>query len=485
MNPTSWCRGLSVEVGGSGVVSHTGSAAVRLLADRVGLTAGLSKALSRPGFTPVHDRGGVLRDLAVMLADGGTTISEIATLRDQGELFGPVASMPTAWRALQEMTPAALARVAAARAKARRQVWKLIADRHGAVPGVKIADRSLQGVVGIRLDASIVIAHSDKANAAPTFKRTFGHHPLTAWCDNTGESLVLALRPGNAGSNTASDHIDVLDQAIAQIPAAHRRRLLITVDGAGASHALVNHLHTLNARPGHQVIYSVGFDLDERARTALATMPDTGWDTAIDADGHPRIGPDENGRDQVKAQVAEITGLLRRSAGGDRFAGWPADLRLFTRREKPHPGAQLSLFEQHEGWRYQIIATNLPADTAGWRGQPAYIDAGHRAQARVEDRIRCAKATGMRRMASRDYQINTAWCAAVSTGCDLLTWFRLLALDGHLARAEPKTLRYRLLHVAARIIRGGRKRRIRIPETWPWATDLQAAFGRILALPPP
>ena len=171
MNPMSWSRGLSVEVGGSGVVSHTGSAAVRLLADRVGLTAGLSKALVRSGFTPVHDRGGVLRDLAVMLADGGTTISEIATLRDQGELFGPVASMPTTWRALREITPAALTRIAGARAKARKHVWKLIKGRHGKIPGVKIADRSLDGVVGIRLDASIVIAHSDKADAAPTFNR--------------------------------------------------------------------------------------------------------------------------------------------------------------------------------------------------------------------------------------------------------------------------------------------------------------------------
>ena len=293
------------------------------------------------------------------------------------------------------------------------------------------------------------------------------------------------MRPGNAGSNTASDHIEVLDRAIAQVPAAHRRRLLITVDGAGASHALVNHLAALGTRPGHQVIYSVGFDLDERARTAVAAMPAAGWDTAIDADGHPRIGPADDGGDEVKAQVAEITGLLRHSAGGDRFAGWPTDLRFFARREKPHPGAQLSLFEQHEGWRHQIIATNLPANTAGWRGQPAYIDASHRAQARVEDRIRCAKATGMRRMASRDYQINTAWCTTVSIGCDLLAWLRLLALDGHLAKAEPKTLRYRLLHVPARLIRGGRKRRIRIPETWPWANDLHNAFSRILALPPP
>jgi len=215
--------------------------------------------------------------------------------------------------------------------------------------------------------------------AKGTHKGTWGHHPLTAWCDNTGESLAVMLRPGNAGSNTAADHIAITDAAVAQIPARYRRKMLVTCDGAGATHALVQHVTGLNARPGYQPHYSVGFDFDERIRDVLPRLPGSAWTPALDADGAPR--PD--------AQVAELTGLLRHSAGGDRLAGWPPDMRILIRRENPHPGAQLTLFEQHEGKRYQVTATS----TQG--GQAQFLEARHRTQARVEDRIRCAKSTGL------------------------------------------------------------------------------------------
>ena len=192
-------------------------------------------------------------------------------------------------------------------------------------------------------------------------------------------------------------------------------------------------------------------------------------DPALDADGTPR--PD--------AQVAELTGLLRHSAGGDRLAGWPADMRILIRRENPHPGAQLSLFEQHEGKRYQVTATSTP------RGQVQFLEARHRTQARVEDSIRCAKSTGLGHLPSRDYVVNTAWCQAASIACDLLAWLRLLALDGDLAKAEPKTLRYRILHTAGRIVKGQRRRHLKITASWPWAQEIADAFARILALPPP
>ncbi|MCA1682152.1 MAG: IS1380 family transposase [Actinobacteria bacterium] len=339
----------------------------------------------------------------------------------------------------------------------------------GGSPPARAAGRDLGEVTVIRLDASIVLAHSDKQQAGPTFKKTFGFHPLTAWCDNTGESLVIRLRPGRAGSNTASDHIEVLTEAIAQIPARHRRRMLITCDGAGSTHALVRHISALNTRPGFQVHYSVGFDFDERIRAVLGKVPATAWQPALDAAGDPR----------EDAQVAELTGLLRHSVGGDRLAGWPPDMRIIIRRENPHPGAQLSLFEQHAGKRYQVIATNTPGTDIQFR------EAAHRTQARVEDRIRCGKNTGLAHLPSRDYAINQAWCAAVSLACDLLAWLRLLALTGDLAKAEPKTLRYRLLHTSGRIVRGQRRRRLRIPEAWPWAHDLCQAFTAILALQPP
>jgi Transposase DDE domain group 1 len=465
----AWSAGLGVEVGGHGVVSHAGSAATRLLADRAGLTCALSGALARRGFAPLHDRGRVLTDLAVAIADGATTIGEIGTLRHQGELFGPVASDTTAWRTLAGCGSAVLARVARARARVRRHVWSLIEARHGGIPPARAAGRDLGQVIVVRLDATIVVAHSDKQQARGTFKGTWGHHPLTAWCDNTAESLAVMLRPGSAGSNTAADHIAIADAAIAQIPAKYRRRMLFTCDGAGSSHAFVDHITALGARPGYQVHYSVGFDFDERIRAVLPSLPETAWTPALDADGTPR--PD--------AQVAELTGLLRHSAGGDRLAGWPAGMRIIIRRENPHPGAQLSLFEQHEGKRYQVIATSTP------RGQVQFLEASHRTQARVEDRIRCGKSTGLGHMPSRDYTVNTAWCQAASIACDLLAWLRLLALDGDLSRAEPKTLRYRILHTAGRIVKGQRRRHLKIPPSWPWAREIAGAFTRIQALPPP
>jgi hypothetical protein len=182
---TAWSRDLTVEVGGHGVVSHTGSAALRLLADRTGLTGALSKALRRRGFTPVHDRGRVLADTAVLIADGGRVMSDLAVLRDQGELFGSVASDSTLWRALEEIGPDQRERMAAARAKVRRYVWGLIESRHGRIPPSAVADRDLGETIVIRMDATIQIAHSDKELAEGTFKGTWGHHSLTAWCDNT------------------------------------------------------------------------------------------------------------------------------------------------------------------------------------------------------------------------------------------------------------------------------------------------------------
>ena len=163
----------------------------------------------------------------------------------------------------------------------------------------------------------------------------------------------------------------------------------------------------------------------------------------------------------------ELTDLLRKSPGKDRLQAWPAGMRIIARREKPHPEAQLSLFEQHEGWRYQLFATNTPDTTRGRLGQIAFLEARHRAHARVEDRIRTAKDTGLGHLPSRKAQFNQAWLAAASMACDLLAWLRLLCLNGDLARAEPKTLRYRILHTSARIIRGQRRRTIRIPKPGP------------------
>lgn len=350
-------------------------------------------------------------------------------------------------------------------------MWSLIATRHGRIPPSRVADRDLGKTIVVRMDASLVIAHSDKELAAGTYKGTWGHHPLMAWCDNTGESLALLLRTGSAGSNTVADHIEVLGEAITQIPARYRRNLLITVDGAGSSHGLVDHITTLNASPGRTAHYSIGWDLSERERAAISRVPKKAWDHVLDTEGKPR--------DPDKAGVVELTALLREGPGGDLLANWPKDLRVICRREKPHPGAQLSLFEEIDGWRYQLLATNTPGKTA------QFLEARHRPHARVEDNIRCGKQTGLGHLPSDSIDINRAWCLAATLAADLLCWLRLLCLDGPLATAEPKTLRYRLLHTAARIVRGQRKRKIRIPQTWPWATQLRACLLAALALPPP
>lgn len=476
---TGWARDLRVRVAGKGVVSHVGSALVRLLGDRVGLTAALSKALAVRGFDPDIDRGRVLADLAVAVADGATAIDDLKTLRHQGDLFGPVASTTTAWRGLGEIEGVQLRRIDRARAAVRAHVWNQIVARHGQIPSTRTCYGDLGKTIVIRLDASIVIAHSDKIGAKGTFKGTYGHHPLLAVCDNTGELLVVMLRAGNAGSNTGADHVQVLDAAIAQIPAPYRRDLLVTIDGAGAGHQIVDHITALNTAlehggRGRKVEYSIGFDLDDRARAAITRLGERGWEPALDTDGTPR----------KNAHVAELTGLLRASVGADgqpvdQLKTWPKDLRVIVRREPIPTGMQVSLFEQHDGYRYQVLATN----TTG--GQLQRLEARHRVHARVEDGVRTAKATGLRRLPSKSWGRNEAWGQVVALAVDLLAWLRHLTLDDDLAKAEPKTLRYRLLHTAARITHGQRQLWLNIPPAWPWADTLATAFGRTQALAAP
>jgi hypothetical protein len=493
-NVTGWSRGLDVSGGGTGVVSHAGVVLLRHLADKSGLRGGVSRA--RPSARLlVHDRGRVLADLACAIADGARVISDFRVMTDQAELFGLVASVPTAWRTLKEIAAAGAQgekRIIAAVNVARRHAWAQVTARHGALPGIRLADRTLDGVTCVRLDATVTFAHSDKELAEANFKG-FGHHPLLAACDNTGEPLAWMLRRGSAGSNTAADHIALVNAAIAALPPGFRRRLMITCDGAGASHDLVKHLDKLAARPGYQLIYSTGWALGERERAALRLVPEQAWQIAIDGHGDVRERRAGDACANLscahracwieEAHVTELTGLLREGPAGDQLKGWPAAMRVFARRERPHPGAQLTLFEAGDGWRYSLWATNRSAATRGWLGQNAYIDAAHRVQARVEDVIRTGKDTGLGHFPSHDFQVNAAWLTASMIACILLAWLRQLALDSDLARAEPKTLRYRILHTAARLVHGGRRRHLKIQASWPWAEVITTAWRRIDALP--
>lgn len=449
-----------VTADGTGVVSHTGAVLLRELADRVGLTREFSNALAgvrRRGGG--HDPGRVAVDVAVVIADGGEVISDLRTLSDQAVLHGPVASVATAWRLLDKVGAAELAGLRRARVLARERAWVARGELTGSeLPASRVAGRTIEHLV-IDVDATLVDVHSEKQDAAPNYKGGFGYHPLLAYLDNTNEALAGVLRPGNAGANDAGDHLTVLGLALAQIPDQWRSKpILVRADSAGASHALLDELTDLGLE------YSIGFAVTAPIQAAIRSVPKRVWTQAVTADGRLREGAD----------IAEITGLLT-------LPGWPPGMRVIVRRERPHPGAQLSLFEQADGWRYQAFVTNTGL------GQLSFLDARHRAHARVEDRIRTGKSCGIGKFPSQHFHVNAAWLELALTAADLLAWTQtgLLADEPDLARAEPRALRYRLLHTAARITRGGRRIWLRLAQSWPWATALARAFGRLRQIPIP
>jgi DDE family transposase len=457
---------IAVSADGRGVVSHAGTRLLADVADAAGVSAVLSDALAglrerRSG----HDPGRVLTDVAVMLADGGEAISDLGVLRDQPQLFGPVASTATAWRVLDGVDEAVLNKIRAARAEARERAWLLRAESGRDIPASRAGGRDWPGLV-LDVDATLIACHSDKQLAAPNFKGGFGFHPLLVWLDNTNEALAGLLRAGNAGANTAADHIRVIDAGLAQIPDSHRYStpILVRADGAGGSKQFLGYLRSLRDEHGLRLQFSVGFTMTQQVQQAILALPEMAWTPAIEADGELRDG----------AEVAELTGMLPDLAA----AGWPDRMRVIVRRERPHPGAQLSFSDAH-GYRFQAFATDTPV------GQLPHLEARHRAHARVEDRIRTGKDTGLGRFPSRQFNINAVWLELSLLGCDLLAWTQTMLLDDELARCEPKALRYRLLHVAARLTRGQRQLRVRIAEHWPWRHQLAAAFARLAALPRP
>ncbi len=391
--------------------------------------------------------------LACAVADGARVISGFRVMGDQAEAFGQVAS-------------------------------------------VQVAGRQLAGITCIRLDATVVFAHSGKEQAEPDFRGS-GHHLILAECDNVREPLAWMMRPGSAGSNTAASHLKLLDEAIAALPPIFRRELMVTCDGAGASHVLVKRPGKLASRHGYQLTCSVGWALTGREKTALALVPETAWEGAAGAKGEVRerrfevaCGNERCGHRACwtgEAHVTGLTRLLREGPDGARLRAWPKTMRssVFARRERPHPGAQLTLFETRDGWRCTLHAANLPEDTRGWRGQCACTGAAHRVRARAGDVIRTGKDTGPGHFPSRDYGLNEAWLDAPVTARILLSWLRHLALDGKLAKAEPKTLRYMLFRTAARLVRGGRRKSLKIAAAWPWAAAIITAWNRIQALPHP
>ena len=432
----------SVTSDGEGLVSRAGTALLTELADTLGLTADLAEAMAATRQRrSAHDPGDVLRDLAVVLADGGDRLAHLGVLRDQPDLFGGVASGPTAWRVLASVDAERLAALEVARAHARARAW-----RAGAAP---------KGELVMDFDATLLTAHSEKEQASGNYKHGFGFHPLLCYLDNTEEALAGLLRPGNAAAHTPADHVTVLKAALAQIPPPRprvRRRILARADSAGATHGFVNALREQGIR------FSVGFELREKVRSAVLEMPAGAWVPAIRQDGKDRDG----------AHVCELTGL--------DLSGWPDGTRAICRREEPHPGAQPT-FTDINGYRFQVFITDQDDDDI------AYLEARHRGHARVENRIRCGKDTGMRNLPFQGFAENAAWLALVLTAQDLLAWTQQLCLSGDAQRWEPKRLRYCLLHVAGRLSRSGRRVTLRLQRSWPWVNELVRAFTRLRSLP--
>jgi len=433
-------------VGDRHTASMVGAHLLGEIADRSGLTSAYSSAVPWAGErAPGQDRGRLLVQVAMMLAGGGRCVAEMAALRDQPGLFGDVASGPTIWRALDAIDDDVLAALRSARATAREWVWSA-----GGGPDDVVLD----------VDASLVEIHSEnKQQTTASYKGGYGFHPMLCFLDASGEALAGRLRPGNAAANSGADQLGVVDDAIAQLPETWRRghgdgddagavihRVLVRADTAGAVASFVDGLVARNCE------FSIGARVNDTLDAAIAGVSADAWVPAVDANGRERRG----------AQIAELAVTL---------AAWPTGTRAICRREKPHPGAQLRLWD-HNGLRHQVVLTNSVGDAVA-------LELRHRRHAEVENRIKNLKDCGLERMPFTSFEANAAWMELTLAAVDLLAWCQVLCLDGDLARAEPRTLRYRLLHAAGRLVHRGGVVVLRLPDHWPWTAELATAYQRL------
>ena len=284
----------------------------------------------------------------------------------------------------------------------------------------------------------------------------------------------MTLRPGNAGSNTFTDHKEVLADALKQVPSRFRQKVLVRVDGAGASHELVKHLLSLSSKR-KTVLFTCGWMITAADEDAIRTVPADAW----------KPGTRQDGTAEEDKDVAEITRLMSRAGN------WPDGLRWIARRVKPSRRhlKNLTDYEKKTDWKYSITCTNIP--DAGIAGVPGshhlqYIDTVHRDHATVETAgVRTAKAMGLRNLPSKTWQVNKGWVIAANIAADLAAWTRLLGLhdDDDLRDADPDTLRYRIWHLPARLARHARQRTLAIRAGWPWAEAFLACWQRLCALP--
>ena len=429
---------LDVVADGTGLSSRAGTVLLALTAQRLGLMDGLSGALAGTRERrSAHDPGRVLCDLAVMPADGGQCVSDLQALAGQPALFGNLASVPTARRVLLSIGQPQIDRVRQARALARARAWEA-----GAAPERVVLD----------FDATPISVHSEKEHAAGHYKGGFGFNPLLVSCGR--EVLAGVLRPGNAGANNAQDHLKLLELALEQLPhSVLDGDILARSDSAGASHDFASGCRETRIR------FSLGYAINATVREQILALSEAAWAPAVNQDGQPREG----------AWVTELTGQID-------LAGWPEGTRLICRRERPHPGAQLT-FTDADGHRFQCFITDQDGPDI------AALEATHRQHAEVEDRVKTLKATGAGHLPFQSFQANAAWFELALLAHDILVWTQQLLLDGEHASSEPKRLRYRILHVAGQITRHARRSTLHLPADWPWATAILTAFQRLQALP--
>jgi len=456
MNVTSTAR-VKVEAGGSGVAAHVGLHALGALADGLGLADLLSAHIPIAGERlPVHDRGKVLVQALLMLAGGGESCAEIEELRAQPDLFGLVPSDSTLKRVLcEEITPSVRAALVEGIGEARAKVWEQSQMAAGTDP------------VYLDIDSTLIEIHSEnKVNAAPTYKGGYGFHPMLCFADATGEALAGLLRAGNAGANTAADHIAILDAALAQLPEAVRvghgpgddaervgRQIVVRTDSAGSTKAFIAAMGERNIR----FMTVAATNADIHAAIFDAEGVEGPWQAARRQNGDIRKG----------SAVAELTSLVDLSA-------WPAGTRLIVRREPLHPGAQRSLFPSLE-YRYWGFYTDCDGD-------PVDLDVTMRAHAHVENHIERLKDSGLCRFPFSGFETNTTWMTLVLLSADLVRWFQLLCCDGYWATARPKALRWGIFHAPGRLIHSARQQIVRILDGWPTAETLLGAYRRIQAI---
>ena len=423
-----------VEGGGRGVISQAGSVLLVETVRKSGLDAAISAGLT-PWRKPraVHDPGKVLLDMALAVALGGDCLANVGMLRAEPAVFGPVASDPTVSRLIDALNASgekALTAIRAARSEVRNRVWELAGQQAPDAGGQVIVD----------LDEVLVHAHSDKQDAAPTWKKTYGHHPLMGFVDHgpggTGEPVAALLRPGNAIEHGGRPHhITAARLALDQLPKKYRRgrRTLIRTDSAGGTHDFVGWL----ARRGRWLSYSVGMVITEAIHQHVLKVPASALTAAVETDGEIRDG----------AWVAELA--------GDVLDGWPKGMRLtcFATKTSDRPIAELEL--------------------------------RHRLRARAEDRIRATRATGLRNLPLHRTAQNRIWLEIVQIALDLLAWMPMLALTGTARLWEPRQLRLRPFTAAGQLVTTGRRRILRLARHRPWTSHITTALERLALLPNP